>query len=208
MLGINIRDLVQIAPLLATGGSSALLQGAMQLALKEVGSQAFSRALSQLGVGNQAQLLNTFRDAYSAAARLTQAGSDQLQKLMDASYRFGGLAQSVDNLSDAMTKLTMALGQKGLQEADSASGGGGDSWLVAIARAMGQTLGEFAAKLVQQSQSLKGLAGDKSTAGAQKFQQVMAEFQANSQLFGMLSDAFSNAIKAIGNGMQEIAKRG
>ena len=31
---------------------------------------------------------------------------------------------------------------------------------------------------------------------------TLAKFQAHSQLFGMLSDAFSNAIKSIGQGMQ------
>jgi hypothetical protein len=35
----------------------------------------------------------------------------------------------------------------------------------------------------------------------------MAQFQAHSQLFGMLSDAFSNAIKSIGQGMQTMGSK-
>jgi hypothetical protein len=54
---------------------------------------------------------------------------------------------------------------------------------------------------------LSSLSGNSSSSGAQQFQTVMAKFQAHSQLFGMLSDAFSNAIKSIGQGMQTMGSK-
>jgi hypothetical protein len=171
-----------------------------------VGTQAFNRALSNAGFhGNNSQLLRAFGDAFNAAAGVS-GNSNFSSQILDAAYRHGGLADSMNNLADAMTRLTTALGQQGIDDNDSA-GGVGESWLEAIAKAMGKALGKMAARLVSESQSLQSLAGDDSTAGAQRFQETMAKFQAHSQLFSMLSDAFANAIKAIGQGMQTMASK-
>lgn len=207
--GLNLQTLIQIAPMIMTGGTSALATELLQLAAQEVGKQAFSRALSQAGIsgGNQNQLVRAFGDAFSAATGVS-GNANLTAKVLDAAFRHGGLADSVNNLADAMTKLTLALGQQGIDDNDSAGGGGrGVSWLEAIAKAMGEALGNKAAELVKGSQSLNSLAGDDSTKGAQKFQQAMAKFQADAQLFSMLSDAFSNAIKSIGQGLQTMASK-
>lgn len=87
--------------------------------------------------------------------------------------------------------------------------GGGKSWLVAIAEAMGNALGTKAAKLVELSHKLDSLAGKSSDdqQAAKEFQKTMAEFQAESQLFSMMSNAFSTAVKAIGEGMTSLARK-
>ncbi len=87
--------------------------------------------------------------------------------------------------------------------------GGSKSWLVAIARAMGNALGTKAAKLVELSHKLDQLAGTSSDdqQAAKEFQKTMAEFQAESQMFSMLSNAFSTGIKAIGEGMVSLARK-
>lgn len=127
---------------------------------------------------------------------------------MDASYRNGNLAPTSQNLTDSMTRMTIALGIKGQQQGGgNAAGGDGESWLEAIARAMGQALGTMAQNLVNESNELSSLSGNSSGSGAQQFQTVMAQFQAHSQLFGMLSDAFANAIKSIGQGMQTMGSK-
>jgi len=93
-------------------------------------------------------------------------------------------------------------------ENDGASGAKGKSWLVAIAQAMGNALGTKAAKLVELSNKLDGLAGKTdSQQDAKAFQKTMAQFQAESQLFSMLSNAFSTAIKSIGEGMTSLARK-
>jgi hypothetical protein len=72
---------------------------------------------------------------------------------------------------------------------------------------MGSALGKLSAKLVTESQQLNSLAGNTSAGGAQEFQATMAKFQADAQTLGMLSDAFANAIKSIGQGMQTMASK-
>ncbi len=102
------------------------------------------------------------------------------------------------------------IASSGLQrDKDGVSGKGGKSWLVAIAQAMGNALGTKAAKLVELSQKLDKLAGKSSDdqQAAKDFQKTMAQFQAESQLFSMLSNAFSTAIKSIGEGMTSLARK-
>jgi len=127
-----------------------------------------------------------------------------------------GLTQSEQNTvmrtvtQSMQARLTDALGADGLQKNKAAghgAAGGGQSWLEAIAEAMGQALGEMAQKLVDESTSLQGLAGNADGAGAQQFQATMAKFQADSQMFSMLSNAFSNSIKSIGEGMTTMASK-
>lgn len=98
----------------------------------------------------------------------------------------------------------------GLQrEKDGVAGSGGKSWLVAIAQAMGNALGTKAAKLVELSKKLDSLAGSSSDdqQAAKEFQKTMAQFQAESQLFSMMSNAFSTAVKSIGEGMTSLARK-
>jgi len=72
---------------------------------------------------------------------------------------------------------------------------------------MGQALGQMAQKLVDESNALQGLAGDASGSGAQEFQATMSKFQADSQMFSMLSQAYATAIKSIGDGMTSMASK-
>jgi uncharacterized protein YukE len=127
-----------------------------------------------------------------------------------------GLTQSEQNTvmktvtQSMQAQLTDALGADGLQKnkgAGHGAAGGGGSWLEAIAQAMGDALGQMAQKLVDESTSLQGLAGNADGSGAQQFQATMAKFQADSQMFSMLSNAFSNSIKSIGDGMTTMASK-
>jgi hypothetical protein len=209
MSGLNfsmIADIVQIAIAFETGGASLALQQAGQYALKDVASQAFSASLSRLSSGgDHSSARNAFDAAFKLASGLNGGSNSLTQQLLDASYRHGGLADSMNQLQDAMTNLTIALGQQGQDTQD--GGGVGENWLEAIAKAMGSALGKLSAKLVTESQQLNSLAGNTSAGGAQQFQATMAKFQADAQTLGMLSDAFANAIKSIGQGMQTMASK-
>jgi len=94
------------------------------------------------------------------------------------------------------------------------------SWLEAIAQAMGEAAGKQAEKLVTLSNELgsiakrdhSGLEGEALTKAqgqdAKDSAEVNAKFQAASQEFNMLQSAFSNAIKSIGEGMSQMARKG
>ncbi len=95
-----------------------------------------------------------------------------------------------------------------LQAADS-KGGKGKSWLVAIAQALGGIMGDKAAKIVELTGKMDKLAkaDPEDQKAAKEFQKNMMELQAQSQLFSMISNASSTAIKSIGEGMTTVARK-
>ena len=189
--------------------SSALHTPGRQ-AVTQTATTAFKNSLTQMGITGQTRdaAVNTFTTTFTQTSGLPSGESPATQSVLDSSYRNGNLAPASQNLTDSITRMTIALGSKGQQQSGGTSGGGdGESWLEAIAKAMGQALGTMAQNLVNESNQLSSLSGNSSSSGAQQFQTVMAKFQAHSQLFGMLSDAFSNAIKSIGQGMQTMGSK-
>jgi hypothetical protein len=210
---VNINTVMQGIELAATiesGGTAPLLMTAGQQALSQTANHSFNNSLIQLGItGNtRDSATNAFASSFSAASGFSTGNSPATQAVLDASFRNGNLAPASQNVTDSMTRMTIALGLKGQQDGGGDGGGGdGESWLEAIARAMGKALGTMAQNLVNESNQLSSLSGDSSASGAQQFQTVMSKFQAHSQLFGMLSDAFSNAIKSIGQGMQTMGSK-
>jgi len=209
-LNFNIGTVPQIAnvTLSLETGSPALLASGRQAVFQTVDT-SFKNSLTQQGInGNlRDRAVNTFTTSFSDASGIKAGDSPETRNVLDASFRNGSLAPASQNLTDSMTKMTIALGAQGQNDSGSGGGGDGESWLEAIARAMGKALGTMAQNLVDESNQLSSLSGDSSSSGAQQFQSAMSKFQAHSQLFGMLSDAFSNAIKSIGQGMQTMAGR-
>jgi hypothetical protein len=211
---VNINTVMQGIELAATiesGGTLPLLMTAGQQALSLTANNSFNNSLTQLGIAGNTRdsASNAFASGFSDASGFPTGDSPTTKAVLDASFRNGNLAPAAQNVTDSMTRMTIALGIKGQQQDSGGGGGGGDgeSWLEAIARAMGKALGTMAQNLVNESNQLSSLSGDSSSSGAQQFQTVMAKFQAHSQLFGMLSDAFSNAIKSIGQGMQTMGSK-
>ncbi|UNK42301.1 hypothetical protein MNO14_15405 [Luteimonas sp. S4-F44] len=100
--------------------------------------------------------------------------------------------------------FNISLGQIGLDSVSGSSGGKGESWLVAIAKAMGAKLGEKAEKMTELSDKLGGLDSKKD---AKEFSKTQMEFQAESQMFSMLSNTISTAIKSIGEGLTSAARK-
>jgi uncharacterized protein YukE len=210
---VNINTVMQgieLAASIESGGTLPLVMTGGQQALSLTANHSFNNSLTQLGItGNtRDSASNAFAASFSDASGFPTGDSPAAQAVLDASFRNGNLAPASQNVTDSMTRMTIALGIKGQQDSGGSGGGGdGESWLEAIARAMGKALGTMAQNLVNESNQLSSLSGDSSGSGAQQFQTVMAKFQAHSQLFGMLSDAFSNAIKSIGQGMQTMGSK-
>jgi hypothetical protein len=166
----------------------------------------------------QQQTLHTLQ-ALASVDHLTPAQISQIvnsltTQSLSSALSHSGLtpaeqAQVMSQVNKGMqAALTTALGAQGLEKnkgAHGAAGGGGGSWLEAIAEAMGNALGQMAQKLVDESNSLQSMAGNQND--AQQFQATMARFQADAQMFSMLSNAFSTSIKSIGDGMTTMASK-
>jgi hypothetical protein len=124
-----------------------------------------------------------------------------------ARERFGGPIRDFGNdLSSSMCRHA----SRGFEE----EGGGGGGWLQAIAKAMGKTLGEKAAKMVELSEEMSAksaeganLEGDKAKQNANEFNQLMTKFQATGQEYSMLNNVFSTAIKALGESLSSMARK-
>jgi hypothetical protein len=105
----------------------------------------------------------------------------------------------LDGLGDADGKSTNGKG----------AGSKGGGWLQAIAKAMGQTLGNKAAEMVKLSNKMSELdqaKGDDEQA-AKEFNETMTKFQATGQEYSMLNNVFSTAIKALGEALSAMARK-
>ena len=117
----------------------------------------------------------------------------------------------VRSVLDAMGGDEKSTGGKG------ASGKGGGGWLQAIAKAMGQTLGDKAADMVRLSNKMSELNEAKGSIdqndqqaneqNAREFNETMTKFQATSQEYSMLNNVFSTAIKALGEALSAMARK-
>jgi len=169
------------------GGSSNLSQ------------QILDAAFSQ----GAATSMNQVKDAI--AQLLQNAQSNQSSSGVNTGAADGSnFASQIDGTGQAAQQSEAATSGK------SKSGGTSGNWLEALAQAMGQALGNMASKLVADSNQLQSLSGNASNSqsSAQQFQVAESEFQADSQLFGILSNAFATAIKSIGDGMSTLAQKG
>lgn len=131
-----------------------------------------------------------------AAGQAKEVAGDWMQQFIQDSAK-----QIVDEVKKQM-------------KADGKSDGkaGAESWLVAIAKAMGSTMGDRAAKMVKLSNDIANTTtGSKDPAkqqeSAKQMQLLNAEFQATSQEFSLLQNAFSTAIKSIGEAMSSVARK-
>jgi hypothetical protein len=84
----------------------------------------------------------------------------------------------------------------------------GGSWLEALAKAMGASLGDKAAKMVELSDKVASTAGGQGKEAAKANTEATLELQGASQMFSLMQNAFSAAIKAIGEGLSQAARKG
>lgn len=135
-----------------------------------------------------------YADASPEARRQAQ---DQFGKQVD---------QCRDDTRDGLVQNTLdELKNSGTQDAD--GNYSTDSWLVALAKAMGKTLGEKTSRLVELNKqaNAKAQGGDSQQAGQQS--QAMSELQGVSQEVKMLQETISTVLKGIGDTLSGLAKR-
>lgn len=212
--GLNFNSLISIAEILAapmTGGSSLLLSAASQ-ALTQVGEQVMSSALDTVGIGGPTKdlVMGAFKsavgDASGAVESYGNVSQDLVDKITDAanhqssngSYT-GELDRAKQDATDQLSKFIAKMGQT---EADGDVGKGSDSWLVAMAKAMGRMLGDKAQHIKELSQKIESEGSD-----AKAYNTDITELQGASQEYGIMSNAFSQVIKSIGEGLSGMARK-
>ena len=125
-------------------------------------------------------------------------------------------ASQAGDTSDVRSSVTTSCGE-GEEKKKSGSG----SWLVALAKAMGEMTGDHLQKMMQaqdrmedskvddadlEGKSDKEQAKIKQEKG-KEFTVAQAEFQAEAMLFAMCSEATSTVLKSIGEGLSSMARK-
>jgi hypothetical protein len=122
--------------------------------------------------------------------------------------------QIIDSVREQMKKGQESTDSDGNKKTTGSKGGkaSAESWLTAIAKAMGQVMGDKARKLVDLSDRIantnpKGNSSEAKQEAAAQMQKLNAEFQATSQEFNLLQNTFSTSIKTIGEAMASVARK-
>jgi hypothetical protein len=212
ILGLVMNIASMVFPPLALATSLAnLVSGAVGQALKGAVDQLMQQSGLPKFLGEAIKQM-----VDSTVPGLNQESDAQADQATQGA--FGEDMQSLTNeLTESIVKNAQAIMQqdKGDGRSSRSSGRSGktaSSWLEAIALAMGEAAGNKAAKMVELSNKLKELS---SAGGSEKDQQkaakemnaVNAQFQAVSQEFNMLQSAFSTAIKSLGEGLAQMARK-
>lgn len=124
-----------------------------------------------------------------------------------------------DNFKDFQNDLAQALVKLVKQNLENQDDGGasggtggtkakGGSWLEALAKAMGSALGQKASKMVELSDKIASTAGGEGKEAAKANAEATMEMQGTSQMFSLMQNAFAGAIKAIGEGLSQAARKG
>ena len=130
--------------------------------------------------------------------KLNNATKDDQQKSINDFAK-----QIIDSVRKQLTEK-LSEGAEGSRGKGKKSAG---SWLQAIAKAMGEAMGDRASKMVELSNKMGEAAKQEGDKGAKEMQSISSQFQAVSQEFNLLSNTFSTAIKSLGEGMTNMARK-
>jgi len=115
-----------------------------------------------------------------------------------------------EQYGDIMQTAAENMAQDAADEADAETRkSGGGNWLIALAKALGETAGEHLESMVELSEKIGDIkgSGKSDKAQAKEMADLQAQFQAESQMFKMVSEATSTAVKSIGEGLSSMARK-
>ena len=199
---VNPMTLAQLAM-----GPAGWASIAMKALTSAVAQQAIQMVGQQLGLPQQA--INMAQSAFSAASGGQNLGNNPIGSAVSSlAEQFqlspreqGDLTRTAENaarrLSDSMLESEEFKSAK--------SGGGKGSIFMQIAVALGKLADK---KMGEMATLANDIGGIKDGKNANAVTQKTGEMQAKGQEFGLLSNAMSNAVKSIGEGMTQLARKG
>lgn len=126
------------------------------------------------------------------------ASNVDVEKLYDLLKSNEDASRKLEQIMEKFMSDQSADRDKGKDGGMRGIGQGGESWLVALAKALGEAMGDIAADMVDLSGQLDGLTGADSEQGAREFNMLLTKLQAKSQMYGIVANNGTNAIKSIG----------
>jgi hypothetical protein len=185
--------------------------------VSQIATQAISSLVAQFGSSNiLGALTNIFQNAFGNTLKGMIDNSPLPQFLKDAAK------DVVDDVLSQSQMETTPEAQEAVERSDVGTttadigsetarrmgGGHGEddeeesNWLVALAKNLGEMQGEFMDDAMANLDTMKEK-GKKSKA----FSVAQSEFSANMQMFSLMANASSTAIKSIGEGMTALARK-
>ena len=193
MFSINPVSLLATAALGPMGGIlSQLATQALSQAMQQVIQQTGDRmGLPQSAIElAQGDFTASFGDTRGTASNIQDAISELGQQSGANPSDIGRAQRAVEDL------IRQAGDSMQLDEVKDAKGAGGKGWLRALAEALGRSADKAAADLEAKANNLDNASPSES-----------AEYNADAQAFGMLMSAINNAIKTIGEGLNQMARK-
>ena len=197
--GLNPANLVsQIALTAATGGASLYAQLALKL-VSAIGQQVIQQLGQQLGLPQST--IDLAQGAFSASVGDYQGAASNLQEAAEQFASAAGAspveqAEFGREMSTGADNLAASLADGSNSKTSGAGKGGKGSWLMALAEALGKKLDKMADDL-----------GTMADQVSEKNPSMTTKFGAKSQEFGILMNAATTAIKSIGEGLSNSARK-
>ena len=204
MAGIGglLGGVSSLTPLGALGGG---LGSILSLASRNLVSSFGQNLIQTLGqaVGLPQPLIDAAQGQFAFATGDVFGGISNLGEAAQgfAQAAGGSLTDGADFSREIMDSLTKTASDiAGGEEAREAKRGGtGGSWLMAMARALGEKADQLASEM-------EGLASEMS--GSESDPSASLEFSAKSQEFGLFMNAATNALKTAGESLTTAARKG
>ncbi|QJU59891.1 hypothetical protein HL653_21000 [Sphingomonas sp. AP4-R1] len=219
--GINLNIVSQAALAFGTGGTSLFAQIGMQI-VSQIAKDVIQQVGSQLGLPQPA--IDAAQGAFSAAsgnyadaaAEYSQAAGGSVALAGNIGASLGGSPAEIGDLqrqvSDVLDQLVETTNKK-MVDGENQEGGGvsgargrrpGESFLMALARIMGQVIDD---KMDQQMQAAQDLDQANQSGDKSHISEMSAKIQALGQEVSMLSNALNNSIKSLGEAATTLARK-
>lgn len=194
----------QLALGIATGGMSLMASFAMQIA-SSLAQQVIQQVGQQLGLPQGA--IDMALGAFGEASGLPLNGGNFGGAVNQAAEQFGASpvqqAQLAETTGNAFNQLVTTAGAAA-QEAEATSGdGSADSFLVALAKALGKVLDGKMTDMKNLAEEMNQV-GDSSQS---KLGSLSGELNAVGQEVNILSNALKSTIETLGRAQADLAKK-
>lgn len=202
--GSLFSSISQIALGAMTGGMSLIAQFAMQIA-SQIAQQFIQQLGQQMGLPQNA--IDTALRAFSEASGLPLSNLGINGAVAQAAQQLGASPAEQGRLeaqaNDELNRLITTAGQSANGAEESERSEGGDSFLVALAKALGKVLDSKMTKMKQLAEQMNQVGNsDQSRLGS-----LSGELNAIGQEVNILSNALKSTIETLGRAQADLAKK-
>lgn len=203
--GFNpINMISQLAVGMMTGGMSLIAQFAMQI-VSQIAQQFIQQLGQQMGLPQNA--INSALGAFSEASGLPLSNLGVNGAVAQAAQQFGASPAEQGRLeaqaNDELSRLITTAGQSANGAEESEGREGGESFLVALAKALGKVLDNKMTKMKELAEQMNQVGNSNQS----QLGSLSGELNAVGQEVNILSNALKSTIETLGRAQADLAKK-